>query len=135
MAENIIDKVIEEFGGIEITYGFCSPLLASSILKKKKPGIAPKLDQHASFEKNKNGEYICSRKGAAVDFKVKNMCMMEVSKWIIKKCSFDRLYFYGKKRPIHVSFGEDNNQYIALMSEVNEKRMPKSLSKEKFLAL
>jgi hypothetical protein len=30
--------------------------------------------------------------------------MREVADWIIAKLPFDRLYFYGSDRPIHVSY-------------------------------
>ena len=33
--------------------------------------------------------------------------MREVATWIAANCHFDRLYFYGKDRPIHVSFGPE----------------------------
>ncbi len=63
---NILDPVIEYFGMIELTYGFCSPELARRI-----PGrIAPALDQHAAAEKKRNGEPICERLGTACDFLV-----------------------------------------------------------------
>jgi hypothetical protein len=49
--------VIDYFGMIELTYGFCSPQLAGHI-----PGrIAPALDQHAAHERNAKGKVVCSR--------------------------------------------------------------------------
>ena len=64
LATNILDPVIDYFGMIKLTYGFCSSALAKEI-----PGrISPGLDQHASHEKNRNGKLICERLGAACDF-------------------------------------------------------------------
>ena len=55
LATRILDPVTDYFGMIRLTYGFCSSKLAKEI-----PGrIAPKLDQHASYEKNRNGKLIC----------------------------------------------------------------------------
>jgi hypothetical protein len=48
LAWHILAPCIDYFGMIRLTYGFCSPQLASKI-----PGrIAPKIDQHASYERN-----------------------------------------------------------------------------------
>jgi hypothetical protein len=33
--------------------------------------------------------------------------MEEVATWVSKNTPFDRLYYYGSDRPIHVSFGPD----------------------------
>jgi hypothetical protein len=47
LAEHVLDPVIDYFGMIRLTYGFCSPQLARQI-----PGrIDPKLDQHAAQSK------------------------------------------------------------------------------------
>jgi hypothetical protein len=100
LAVNILDPVIDYFGMIELTYGFCSPELAKHI-----PGrIAPELDQHAAHELNRKGKPICPRRGAAADFLVRDEDMAEVARWIMNNLSFDRLYFYGADRPIHVSY-------------------------------
>lgn len=103
LAAQILDPVIEYFGGIRLTYGFCSAELARAI-----PGrIAPELDQHASCEVNRRGNLICSRGGAACDFIVDDEDMFEVADWIIANLDFDRLYVYGADRPIHVSWGPE----------------------------
>ena len=36
--------------------------------------------------------------------------MREVADWIIANLPFDRLYFYGADRPIHVSYGPQNSR-------------------------
>jgi hypothetical protein len=64
LATHVLDPIIEYFGSIKLTYGFCSPELSRVISQ----GIAPNLDQHAAHEKNRKGNYVCQRLGAAVDF-------------------------------------------------------------------
>jgi len=111
MAQGLLDPIIDYFGPIELTFGFCSPELAKLI-----PGrIAPKLDQHAAYELNQNSKIICSRLGAAVDFFVEDEDMMEVAKWIDENLIFDRMYFYGQERPLHISIGPEMLQQVTLM--------------------
>jgi DNA phosphorothioation-associated putative methyltransferase len=100
LAKNILDPVIDYYGMISLTYGFAS----SALTKHIKGRIAPKLDQHSAYEKNKKNEYICPRLGAAVDFIVEDENMLEVVEWIKDNLVFDRLYFYGVDRPIHISY-------------------------------
>ena len=111
LALQVIDPVMDYFGGIELTYGFCSPELAKHI-----PGrIDPKRDQHASFERNTRGNLICERKGAACDFIIPDENMLEVAQWIVQNTPFDRLYFYGNDKPLHVSYGQAHNRAVVLM--------------------
>jgi hypothetical protein len=100
----LLDPIIDEYGTIDITYGFCSHQLS-----KKIPGrISPNLDQHSAFETNRLGRRICKRDGAAVDFYVQKHreSMQVVAEWIIENLPFDRLYFYGDDRSIHLSYSE-----------------------------
>lgn len=106
LATNILDPVIEYFGCIKLTYGFCSPELTKRISKR----IAPELDQHAAHEKKRTAAPICSRLGAAVDFLVRDENMREVAEWIVTNLPFDRLYFYGESRPLHVSYGPEHRR-------------------------
>lgn len=101
LATTILDPVIDYFGSIRLTYGFCGASLGKHI----KARVAPKLDQHASCELNASGKLICDRQGAACDFIVDDEDMREVAQWIIDELPFDRLYFYGETRPLHVSVG------------------------------
>jgi len=132
LATQILDPVIDYFGGIALTYGFCSRELAKHV-----PGrIAPVLDQHASCELNTRGQPICKRLGAAVDFIVTDESMFEVAQWIVQHTPFDRLYFYGDKRPLHVSYGPDNRQEIVIMKEnCDGRRIPQVIAAEAFVAL
>lgn len=132
LAKRVLDPVIKEFGPISITFGFCSAELAAKI-----PGrIAPKLDQHAAYEKNKQGRTICERGGAAVDFIVTDQSMLHVSKWIVENTAFDRLYFYGDEKPVHVSVGPEAKREIVLMMErPNGRRIPNVVTEKRFAGL
>jgi hypothetical protein len=100
LATQVLDLVVDYFGGIRLTYGFCSAELGRHITRR----VAPKLDQHASLEVNRAGQPICERGGAACDFLIEHEDMREVADWMIANTPFDRLYFYGCDRPIHVSY-------------------------------
>ncbi len=119
---NVIDPVIDYFGMIELSYGFCGRELAKQIPKN----IAPKLDQHAAHELNTRGNLICPRLGAAVDFIVKDEDMREVSDWIIENTPFDRLYFYGENKPIHVSFSQTpKREVVEMLVSKTGRRVPR----------
>ncbi|CAD6871625.1 DNA phosphorothioation-associated putative methyltransferase [Methylomonas fluvii] len=122
LAVNILDPVIDYFGMIRLTYGFCSHELGKHIKKR----VAPKLDQHAAHELNTKKNVICPRLGAAVDFIVEDENMREVADWIAENTPFDRLYFYGTDRPIHVSYGPENKRkYVDMVRIGSGKQMPK----------
>jgi DNA phosphorothioation-associated putative methyltransferase len=99
LATRLLDPVVDYFGSIRLTYGFCSPALSRHITRR----VAPKLDQHAACELGRNGNPICERGGAACDFIVDDEDMHEVARWIAQQLPFDRIYLYGKDRPLHVS--------------------------------
>ena len=123
LAVQILDPVIAYFGIIELTYGFCSPALAKEI----RQGIAPHLDQHAGHERNRRGNPICDRLGAACDFLVKDEDMEEVAIWTMSNAPVDRLYFYGKDRPIHISWSNTPaGQFIRFLDSPSGKRIPKT---------
>jgi hypothetical protein len=133
LAVEVLDPVIEYFGGIRLTYGFCSNDLAKHIDQR----IAPKLDQHAGHECNRLGKPICDRLGAAVDFIIEDENMLEVAQWIVQNCVFDRIYYYGADKPLHVSLAETVSRQITLMLAAKQggKRIPKTISVEDFLML
>ncbi len=106
LATQILDPVIDYFGAIRLTYGFCSAELGRHISKR----VAPKLDQHAACEVGGRKAPICDRLGASCDFIVDDENMREVADWIIANLPFDRLYFYGDDRPIHLSYGPQNSR-------------------------
>ena len=132
LAVNVLDPVIDYFGMVRLTYGFCSHELS-----KRVPGRNdPKLDQHSSYEVNSKGGLICRRGGAAVDFIVEDEDMKEVAQWIVRNCPFDRLYFYGSSSPLHVSYSGTNTlQVIDLTNEsIKGVRLPRVVTTEQFLA-
>ncbi|KUY48845.1 DNA phosphorothioation-associated putative methyltransferase [Burkholderia sp. RF2-non_BP3] len=113
LAHHVIDPVIDYFGMVKLTFGFCSPTLAAQI----KGRISPKLDQHAAHERTRRGGYICERLGAACDFVVEDEDMAMVVEWIIDNVEFDRLYFYGRHRPIHISYSSTPARQVIDMIE------------------
>jgi DNA phosphorothioation-associated putative methyltransferase len=121
LCKNVLDPVVEYFGSIKFTYGFCSNDLRRHIHSR----IAPELDQHASCEKNRLGNPICPRLGAAVDFLVEDEDMNEVSKWIQENTPFDRMYYYGPDRPVHVSFGPHHSREVIDMIRNGERLIPR----------
>lgn len=124
LATKILDPVIDYFGGITLTYGFCSHALSKHI----KAHIAPRIDQHASHECSPKGKLICERRGAACDFIVPDENMEEVSWWIMENLPFDRLYYYGKESPIHVSYVENPQGAAYEMREtIKGRRIPRPL--------
>jgi hypothetical protein len=122
LALHILDPVIDYFGMISLTYGFCSHELGKHINKQ----VAPKLDQHAAHELNTKKNLICPRLGAAIDFIVDDENMREVADWVAENTPFDRLYFYGENRAIHVSYGpEHKGEYIDLVMSETGRQVPK----------
>ncbi|BBL72918.1 hypothetical protein [Methylomagnum ishizawai] len=61
---------------------------------------------------------------AAVDFLVEDEDMAEVARWIMANLPFDRLYFYGRERPIHVSSSAEPVGEAYEMREINGRRVP-----------
>ena len=57
--------------------------------------------------------------------------MFEVAKWISYSLEFDRMYLYGKKQPIHISFGPEMNNQITLMKKNKDETrlMPRVINK------
>jgi hypothetical protein len=123
LCENILDPIQEKFGKIELTYGFAS----LELVKKIKGRIYPITDQHAGYEKKENGEYICKRLGQAVDFKIEGLDSLQIGQWIDdNQLPFDRLYFYGNNKPLHISYGPNQKKQIILMREYEpNKRVPR----------
>ncbi|SHK65367.1 DNA phosphorothioation-associated putative methyltransferase [Marinobacter antarcticus] len=131
LSTQLLDPIIDYFGMIKLTYGFCSPELARKI-----PGrVAPKLDQHGAHERNRLGHFICSRGGAAIDFLVEDEDMIAVAYWIANHLSFDRLYLYGSDKPIHISYNFNNVKQVSLMKKVKSRKnlIPKTMDSETFL--
>lgn len=124
---NILAPIEKQFGEVFITYGFTSHNLLKEVLKDNPAHIAPKLDQHSSFEFNSQGKVICNRAGSACDIIVKGLenNMYSVAKWIADHLPVDRMYLYGKNRPIHLSYGPENSRFVQVMNTGSDgKRTP-----------
>ena len=133
LAREIIDPVCDELGNVELTYG----VSCRELHKHIKLRISPPLDQHASYELNRAGNRICDRGGAAVDFICLTTNALIVAQWVVRNCAFDRLYFYGSERPIHVSVGPDKSRQIVLMRQAakTDRRVPRNISTQNFIKL
>ncbi|MGB6168809.1 MAG: hypothetical protein WBF52_14575, partial [Geitlerinemataceae cyanobacterium] len=80
--------------------------------------VAPALDQHMVYEKNRKGNYFCKRPGAACDFRILGETSDLIVEWILEqKLPFDSLYFYGSDRPIHISYGSQHKRSIWTFTE------------------
>ncbi|MGL4475160.1 MAG: hypothetical protein ACRCT7_12035 [Shewanella sp.] len=128
LAKTLLDPIVDNFGEVQLTFGFCGKELRQLILKNTQPRIAPQLDQHASYEQNTKGEPICKRLGAAVDLKIDRMPSKVLATWIAANLPFDRLYYYGVNKPIHVSVGPQNSQQIILLKTIDGRRIPRKIS-------
>lgn len=106
-----------KYGALTITYGFTSSKLAAYISKHSPSGTAPQLDQHAACELNSKNNEISKRTGSACDFIVPNQSMAEITRFIVKNLNFDRIYYYGKNRPIHVSISDTPVKHLQIMCE------------------
>jgi DNA phosphorothioation-associated putative methyltransferase len=123
LATGVLDPVIEYFGAIKLTYGFASPELTRHITGR----IEPRIDQHISHELGRSRRAICQRLGAAVDFLVEFEDMREVAMWIASNCLFDRMYFYGPDKPLHVSVGPDSSRKVYELVEHRGRRVPRAI--------
>lgn len=122
LAVNVLDPTIEYFGAIKLTYGLCTRALGAHIRRR----VAPKLDQHAAAERNLRGALICERGGASCDFVVEDENMAEVADWIIANTPFDRLYYYGPNKPLHVSYGPQHSRCAFRLTESAKGRLSPS---------
>jgi len=122
LAKNVLDPVIDYYGMVKLTYGFCSQELAKEIHGR----IAPELDQHAGHERKRTGKPVCERLGAACDFLVEDEDMEEVANWVFENTAVDRVYFYGKDRPIHVSYSATPaRQFVEMTLMSTGRRVPR----------
>lgn len=119
----ILLPIERHFSRPTITYGFTGPELSKRISKDLSSGTAPQLDQHSSAECNSTGKLICKRGGAACDFYVAGVPSSELTQFITQHLNYDRLYYYGKDRPIHTSVSVDTpRKHLQLMNSSQEGR-------------
>jgi hypothetical protein len=75
---------------------------------------------------NRRDKPICERLGAACDFVVTDEDMEAVALWVAANTPFDRLYFYGKDRPIHVSYSNTPaRQFVKMSATTSGARVPR----------
>lgn len=129
LATKILDPVIDYFGSIHLTFGFCSVGLARAIKRRGVGRIAPALDQHAAADTTERGVLICDRRGAAVDFLIPDEDMYEVAQWIVDHLPFDRMYVYGPTLPIHVSYGPDMSGQITYVDRSSGTVRPRRIKR------
>lgn len=97
---------MDRFGPLALTYCFAGLDLTRRIPAR----IAPKLDQHAGYELRPDGRAICDRLGQAADCRVPDVASDVVANYIVAELPFDRLYYYGPDRPLHVSYGPQHSR-------------------------
>jgi hypothetical protein len=125
LINEILIPLERKFGKIKITYGFTSAKLQQYISKHSPAGTAPKLDQHSASELNVAGRQICERNGASCDIIIENYSSSAVVRYIVSKLNYDRIYFYGAQRPIHVSVSDTPIKHLQIMrNSINGKRYP-----------
>ncbi|QIA65030.1 hypothetical protein GT360_15825 [Vibrio astriarenae] len=140
---DILTPIEQHFGPITITYGFTSNSLLNYIRKHSPGDMCPKIDQHAAMELNTRGNRICEREGAACDFVVHGFEteMHVIANYITSHLTFDRLYFYGKDRPLHISVGPEQSRYALIRNtrsdglRVNGKSAVGDATRELFLEM
>ncbi len=71
----------------------------------------------------------------AADFHCLPVSSLLVAKFVAEKLPFDRLYFYGDARPIHVSVNGVLASQIVVMNKINTRIVPRRLNKETFLSI
>jgi hypothetical protein len=73
----------------------------------------------------------------ACDFEIPGIEPLTVAKWIVRNVKFDRLYYYGDNRPIHVSASESPKGQCVLVKReaASSKVVPRIISNEKFLEM
>lgn len=127
MCLDVLEPVMRHFGVRPVlTYGFACPALTKHIHGR----ICPEIDQHAGSELKRNGTLICARRGIAVDFSIPGVSSKTVAAWVEQNTPFDRLYFYGDDRPIHVSVGpEQSRDVVHMVRSASGRLIPRRIKK------
>lgn len=112
MQTELLRPLEEEFGVVLLTYGFAGAELVAAVRARATatggtPGIAPELDQHAGYELDARGVRICARDGIAVDLQIPGRPSGAIRDWIAARLPFDRIFFYGDERPLHLSWAPE----------------------------
>ena len=127
LVETVLIPVSKKFGEIKITYGFVSPELNRYIQRNSSSGTYPSTDQHAASELNQANNQICNRQGLACDFIVNGYEKQvgQIMLFIVNNLDFDKIYYYGKDKPLHVSVGDKSEKHLQIMDvSKNGRRIP-----------
>jgi hypothetical protein len=127
LLKNILIPINDKFGAVIITYGFISAPLNSFIQRNSKAGTCPSLDQHSGHELNTKGARICPRGGVSCDFIVSGheSDMNIIAEYIVNNLEYDKIYYYAKNRPLHVSVSNEMQKHLQVMSlSTNGRRIP-----------
>jgi len=118
LIETVLLPVNKKFGDVKITYGFVSQELNRYIQKNSPSGTYPSIDQHTASELNNANNHICKRHGSACDFFINGFenKMDQVMLFIVKNLDFDKIYYYGNDRPLHVSVGNESEKHLQIMN-------------------
>ena len=127
LVETVLIPVSKKFGEIKITYGFVSPELNRYIQRNSSSGTYPSTDQHAASELNQANNQICNRQGLACDFIVNGYEKQvgQIMLFIVNNLDFDKIYYYGNDKPLHVSVGHKSEKHLQVMNvSENGRRIP-----------
>jgi len=118
LIEAVLLPVSQKFCDVKITYGFVSSELNRYIQKNSSSGTSPSIDQHAASELNQANNQISKRHGLACDFTVNSYenKMDQVMLFIVNNLSFDKVYYYGNDKPLHVSVGNKAARHLQIMN-------------------
>ena len=127
LVETVLIPISKKFGEIKITYGFVSPELNRYIQRNSSSGTYPTTDQHAASELNQANNQICNRHGLACDFIVNGYEKQvgQIMLFIVNNLDFDKIYYYGNNKPLHVSVGHKSEKHLQVMNiSENGRRIP-----------
>jgi hypothetical protein len=131
LQDELLHPLEDEFGLVLLTYGFAGRELIEAVRARaatagRAPGIAPELDQHSGYEVDAHGARICDRDGIAVDLRVPGRATGAVRDWIVRRLGFDRIYFYGDDRPLHLSWApEPTGQVVEMLPSAGGRVVPR----------
>lgn len=126
LCDKVLDPLVDHFGPISLTYGFAGARLVRTI-RRQRGRVQPQLDQHASFELNLRGNRICERGGAAADLVIAHTSARDAAAWLQANTDFDRIYFYGDEKPLHVSTSTSPAGQIIEMRSYGGRLVPRVL--------
>ena len=120
LADRLLVPLESEFGPATVTYGFAGPELIRAVYarahaEQRTPNVTPTKDQHAGHELTPTGARICKRDGFAVDLCFPGHDPYKVAEWIVSTLPYDRVYLFGRDRPMHLTWAPDPARYVVEM--------------------